>query len=605
MSLIKIRSNKNSNIKDLDPLRCTFINCPDPVYASTQDYGMKFMPVWLYTLASHIPDDGRFQLKMFDLQVESFEKISKADVFMFSGKNQDLDNLLKIQSLLKKKFPKAISMIGGPIAWSADQAEELSKLEKFDHICVGDGEEMIVKILESIQENQVLPDVIRAEKRFELAKATPMNRELLGSTISRYYGGIVEVSRGCPFLCEFCDIRTLEDNNRSHLISPDLIIKELDFLAKKEVTQITFACDNFIGDQNWAMEVTDKIIKWQDKTGFHMNFYTWLTIDVYKHKLLLEKMRKAGFDLLFIGIESFDTNSLLETAKVQNSSVELVDAVKTIQSYGFIVVAGSIFGFDSDTEDFGKIALKGMSESGLISGDPNWLTALPGTPLHRRMKLSGRLRESFATHGGIKYSTNIRYLLPKNTLLDSFRYFITNYLDGEYQYNRLKTYFDTINEGENYIPVTGNGFGNLILFLRMSLSDKRALSQIFLRLRLFLSKPRNISYLLKGLKLGLSHRHIKGWFGYVQFWLFAWTNAMFKYQRLDNDVFDIESVPEDFDLNNILPKGYEETADEKIPKEKTLAQLLVTTTQLKKVIERKKNGKNNKKIVWKENGENF
>ena len=90
---------------------------------------------------------------------------------------------------------------------------------------------MIVKILESIQENQVLPDVIRAEKRFELAKATPMNRELLGSTINRYYGGIVEVSRGCPFLCEFCDIRTLQDNNRAHLISPDLIIKELDFLA--------------------------------------------------------------------------------------------------------------------------------------------------------------------------------------------------------------------------------------------------------------------------------------------------------------------------------------------------------------------------------------
>ena len=139
----------------------------------------------------------------------------------------------------------------------------------------------------------------------------------------------------------------------------------------------------------------------------------------------------------------------------------------------------------------------------------------------------------------------------------------------------------------------------------MSFSDRRAISQIFLRLRLFLSKSRNISYFLKGLKLGFSHRHIKGWFGYVQFWLFAWTNAMFKYQKLDDDVFDIESVPEDFDLNNILPKGYEETADEKIPQEKILAQLRVTTTQLKKVIERKKDDKDNKKIVWKKNGANF
>jgi hypothetical protein len=70
--------------------------------------------------------------------------------------------------------------------------------------------------------------------------------------------------------------------------------------------------------------------------------------------------------------------------------------------------------------------------------------------------------------------------------------------------------------------------------------------------------------------------------------MFAWTNAMFKYQNLGDESFDLESVSDDFDLEKILPKGYAETADEAIPKEKTLAQLQLTTEQLKKVIERKK-----------------
>ena len=256
-----------------------------------------------------------------------------------------------------------------------------------------------------------------------------------------------------------------------------------------------------------------------------------------------------------------------------------------------------IFGFDADTENCWKIALKGMRNSGLISGDPNWLTALPGTPLHRRMKLAGRLRESFATHGGIKYSTNIRYILPKDVLIKGFRYFIQNYLDGEYQYKRLENYFQTIDQG-NYIPIKGNGFGNLLLFFRMSLHDWRALSQLSLRTRRMVSNPKNIFYLFKGFKLAYSYRHIKEWFGYFQFWGFAWTNAMFKYQNVKDEAFDIESVSEDFDFDDILPKDYEKTADEKIPKEKILAQLQLTTGQLKKVIERKKKLKDNNAIFW-------
>src|SRR5262245_47356157 len=96
-------------------LRVCFIHCPDPVYADTQNYGAQFMPVWAYTLAAHIPQDGRFRLSLHDTRVDPVESLQPADVFLFSGINQDHGNLLRVHTELKRRFPTMISVIGGPI----------------------------------------------------------------------------------------------------------------------------------------------------------------------------------------------------------------------------------------------------------------------------------------------------------------------------------------------------------------------------------------------------------------------------------------------------------------------------------------------------------
>jgi Fe-S oxidoreductase len=210
----------------------------------------------------------------------------------------------------------------------------------------------------------------------------------LSKYIDHYYGAVVEVSRGCPFLCEFCDIRILPDNNKSHCKNPILIGKDVENLIKLGKKQFILACDNFIGDHIWAEKVVDELIRIQEQYDIYISIYTWVTINIYKHKRLLRKMRLAGFDLLFIGIESFNKNSLIETAKVQNTKMELISIIQEIQSYGFTIVAGLIFGFDTDRRDCFDLTLDGIRQSGLLSGDPSFLTALPGTPLYRRMHLS-------------------------------------------------------------------------------------------------------------------------------------------------------------------------------------------------------------------------
>ena len=197
-----------------DKYRVAFIHAPDPVYADTQNYGATFMPVWAYTLAAHIPDDGRFVTSLYDCRFEPEDKIIESDIFLFSGMNQDSGNMEAVRARLKTRFPNAKTMIGGLICWSFDQAGAMDSLDGFDHIFIGDGEEEITKLLETLRCNENLARICRAEKRFPISEARPFHERMLTETVNRYYGAVLEVSRGCPFLCEFCDIRILPDNNR-------------------------------------------------------------------------------------------------------------------------------------------------------------------------------------------------------------------------------------------------------------------------------------------------------------------------------------------------------------------------------------------------------
>src|SRR5262249_26780652 len=149
----------------------------------------------------------------------------------------------------------------------------------------------------SIQSQKPVPKIVERPRRFDLGQALTMDRELLDRTIHRYYGAVLEVSRGCPFLCEFCDIRVLPDNNRAHIKNPSLILEELDHLYDLGVRQCLLACDNFIGDAIWAENVCDRIIEWKERTGKKLSLYTWLTINLARTPGLLRKLRLAGFDM--------------------------------------------------------------------------------------------------------------------------------------------------------------------------------------------------------------------------------------------------------------------------------------------------------------------
>jgi radical SAM superfamily enzyme YgiQ (UPF0313 family) len=568
----------------LDTLRrISFVHTPNSFLAETQQYGAMFMPVWAYTLAAYVEEPEAYELRLFDTRFDRVDEVPAADLFVFSGVNQDYESVVATHARLRERHPTSVFIIGGPVCWSLNQAGEVSKLEMFDHVFIGDGEESFPRFLKQFDRRNELPKVIETKERFDVARARGFYRPFLDATFSRYYGGVLEVSRGCPFLCEFCDIRVLPDNNRAHSFTAEHIVSELDHMARLGIRQVLFAADNFIGDLRWAEEVLDKIIEWQERTGLRVALYTWLTINLAKHPRLLKKLRLANFDMLFIGVESFSNNSLLETAKVQNTAGDRVAALREIQSYGFAVVAGLIFGFDSDTADSFDLTLEGMAQAGLISGDPSLLTALPGTPLFRRMKLSGRLRNNKNSLGGYKYCTNIRYLMPREQMIRGYMSFVRRFCEGRYQYQRLKGFLDNLERG-NYVPLRSQGYGSLTKYVSMVFRSPRAVKMLAQRLVQIAARPSVAWYATRGLLLTLARtrRHAR-LFGVFQFWLFNWTNAMLKYEGLTDADFDIESAPEGFDRSLILPEHYMDLADEEIPRAKIAAQQRSTVGQLRRL----------------------
>jgi hypothetical protein len=277
--------------------------------------------------------------------------------------------------------------------------------------------------------------------------------------------------------------------------------------------------------------------------------------------------------MFFVGVESFHKTSLLETAKVQNTTLDLPEAIRAIQSYGFVVVAGLIFGFDTDPDDVAALALNGILTSGLISGDPSLLTALPGTPLYERMKLSNRLRDAKLGLGGFKYQTNIRYLKPAEKIREDFKLFVRRFNEGGFQYGRLKAFYACL-QSENYLPPETAGYANLGRLFSMVSKSPRHLRQLAVRLFTLARSPVRVAYILRSAWMTL-RRTSAGkplWF-YFKIWLFTWSNSLVKYSRLSDADFDIESVDASFSVASVLPRAYEADgpgADPKVRSQKRI-----------------------------------
>src|SRR5262245_15197621 len=120
-------------------------------------FGVHFMPVWAYTLAAHLRSVPDLDIRLFDDRFENHEDLPASDVYLLTGINQDYEAIVRFESFVRRRFPEAKMIIGGPICWSYNMAGKIQALEMFDHIVIGDGELLIGDLIDSIRLGKTIP----------------------------------------------------------------------------------------------------------------------------------------------------------------------------------------------------------------------------------------------------------------------------------------------------------------------------------------------------------------------------------------------------------------------------------------------------------------
>jgi len=261
----------------------------------------------------------------------------------------------------------------------------------------------------------------------------------------KYYDSLsIQYSRGCPFNCDFCNI-TAVLGHRPRTKSAVQIIAELNKMTNMGWDRnIFFVDDNFIGNRRQVKEeILPAIIDWRkDKTG--INFITEASINLADDPELMKLMTDAGFNSVFVGIETPDENSLTECNKGQNLHRDLVESVHTLQRNGLQVMGGFIVGFDNDSDTIFRQQIDFIQKSGIVTAMVGMLQAPHGTRLYARMQKENRIMHEM-TGDNADGSTNIIPTMGIQKLKAGYQHLMDEIYSPKVFYERVKTFLAIYN----------------------------------------------------------------------------------------------------------------------------------------------------------------
>ncbi len=251
--------------------------------------------------------------------------------------------------------------------------------------------------------------------------------------MKKYASMSLQYSRGCPYDCEFCSI-TMLNGRKPRAKCTEQFIAELDRLYELGWRGgVSVVDDNFIGNKRKLKDDTlPALIEWSKEKKYPFTFITEVSINLADDEELMKLMVEAGFNSIFVGIETPNNDSLNECGKSQNLRRDLVQSVKKLQRAGFIVSGGFIVGFDSDTEKVFDEQINFIQRSGITNAMVGLLNAPTGTKLHQRMKTEGRLLDMFS---GNNMDASINFIPKMNyqTLIRGYSFLLhTIYSQKEY-----------------------------------------------------------------------------------------------------------------------------------------------------------------------------
>jgi radical SAM superfamily enzyme YgiQ (UPF0313 family) len=340
------------------------------------------IPLGLITVAAMLPSQWDVRLVNLNTEELSDADLEWADLVMTGGMMfQQASTLDIIEMCRDRGKPVAV---GGPDVSSSPHVYERANFR-----VVGEAESVIDGFITAV-DSDATEGVFEGPKFQADVTTTPKPRfDLLKFDQYMYLG--VQFSRGCPFTCEFCDIIELY-GRVPRTKTAEQVLGELDHLYDLGYRgHVDFVDDNLIGNKKAIKAFLPHLIKWQEERDFPFEFSTEASLNLADDDELIGMLKKANFFVIFMGIESPDTDTLIAMRKKQNTRRSIRDSIHKIYKAGIFVTAGFIVGFDSEKGSVADPMIELIEEAAIPMAVIGQLWALPNTQLARRLASEGRL----------------------------------------------------------------------------------------------------------------------------------------------------------------------------------------------------------------------
>ena len=387
-------------------------------------------PLGLLTVSAMLPKG--WQKRLADLNVTrrlKDEDLAWADMAFVGAMTVQRSSAREV---IRRCRAAGVPVVAGGPLFTAEPQD----FPEVDHLILNEAEITLPPFLRDLEAGR--PRRMYSTTEFADIERTPAPEwELLN--LKAYASMSIQYSRGCPFNCEFCNVTALF-GHQPRAKSARQVIAELDALyALGWRSGIFFVDDNFIGHKaRLKRELLPALIAWQ-RGRREITFNTEVSINLADDPELMQMMVEAGFDVVFVGIETPDENCLKECGKKQNTGRDLVADVKKIQRAGLQVQGGFIVGFDSDTPSIFRRQIEFIQKSGIATAMVGLLQAPPGTRLFERLKKENRIVG--ATSGdNVDGTTNIVTKMNPDVLRRGYREIMRRIYGPALYYERVKVF---------------------------------------------------------------------------------------------------------------------------------------------------------------------